>query len=231
MKWTKEEDEKLLKLIKECTYYEELGGLLGKTSNSVRLRANRLGVKIKNFIVSDIEKECPFCKKLFTSRKSQNKRFCNNSCSALFNNPLNGKKRSLRPNKYKICLNCDKELKSNSTFCNNTCYSQYKTTELFNLIEAGDTSFHERRYKQYLIHKFGNKCMECNWCKINPTTNKVPIQLEHIDGKYKNNSLENLMLLCPNCHSLTSTYGSLNRGNGREGRKEWRLKNKSGEAA
>lgn len=61
--------------------------------------------------------------------------------------------------------------------------------------------------------------MKCGWSKINPTTGKVPIQLEHIDGNSENNSLDNLKLLCPNCHSLTSTYGALNKGNGRKNRK------------
>ena len=57
--------------------------------------------------------------------------------------------------------------------------------------------------------------MECGWNKINPITNKVPIELEHIDGNSENNSLDNLKLLCPNCHSLTPTYKALNIGNGR----------------
>ena len=42
----------------------------------------------------------------------------------------------------------------------------------------------------------------------------IPLEVKHIDGNYLNNSEENLMLLCPNCHSLTSTYkgANLNRG-------------------
>ena len=35
----------------------------------------------------------------------------------------------------------------------------------------------------------------------------------HKDGDYTNNKEENLQLLCPNCHSLTETYGILNKGN------------------
>jgi 5-methylcytosine-specific restriction endonuclease McrA len=83
-------------------------------------------------------------------------------------------------------------------------------------INKGDLSFNEKRYKDYLILIYGNKCMECGWDKINPKTGKVPIQLEHIDGNSENNKLENLKLLCPNCHSLTPTYGALNKGKGRK---------------
>jgi len=64
--------------------------------------------------------------------------------------------------------------------------------------------------------------MYCGWCEVNKVTGNVPIQLEHIDGDSKNNSLDNLKLLCPNCHSLTPTYGYLNKGNGRSERKKYR---------
>ena len=49
--------------------------------------------------------------------------------------------------------------------------------------------------------------MDCGWCEKNKKTGNIPIQLEHIDGHSENNSLDNLKLLCPNCHSLTPTYG------------------------
>lgn len=67
----------------------------------------------------------------------------------------------------------------------------------------------------YLIHKHGNRCSMCGWEKINPVTNKVPVQIDHIDGDYTNNKECNLRLLCPNCHSLTPNYGALNTGKGR----------------
>ena len=77
-----------------------------------------------------------------------------------------------------------------------------------------------RTSKSYLIKLHGAKCMECGWDKINPYTNKVPIELKHIDGNSENNELSNLKLLCPNCHSLTPTYKALNKGNGRHKRME-----------
>ena len=44
---------------------------------------------------------------------------------------------------------------------------------------------------------------------------------EHIDGNYMNNKEENLILLCPNCHSLTQTYKGANRNHGRQGRNKY----------
>jgi 5-methylcytosine-specific restriction endonuclease McrA len=66
--------------------------------------------------------------------------------------------------------------------------------------------------------------MECGWSKQNPFTKTIPIELEHIDGNSENNTLENVKLLCPSCHSLTPTYKNANKGNGRFNRRE-RYKN------
>lgn len=37
------------------------------------------------------------------------------------------------------------------------------------------------------------------------------LQIHHIDGNHKNNNLDNLQILCPNCHSQTDNYCSKNR--------------------
>jgi predicted HNH restriction endonuclease len=56
---------------------------------------------------------------------------------------------------------------------------------------------------------------------VNPYTGKIPLEIEHIDGNYMNNDENNLDLICPNCHSLTGTYKSLNLGHGRKSRKKY----------
>lgn len=48
----------------------------------------------------------------------------------------------------------------------------------------------------------------------------IPIELDHIDGNPENNELDNLRLICPNCHAQTPTYKGANKGNGRHERKE-----------
>lgn len=62
----------------------------------------------------------------------------------------------------------------------------------------------------------GERCEECGWNKCNPHTNKIPLQVHHEDGNWENNDPRNLKLICPNCHSLTGTFGFLNKGNGRK---------------
>ena len=66
------------------------------------------------------------------------------------------------------------------------------------------------------MDKYSCKCQLCGWGKMNIYTNKIPLEVHHIDGNYKNNKEENLQLLCPNCHSLTETYKNHNKS----GRKE-----------
>ena len=55
-----------------------------------------------------------------------------------------------------------------------------------------------------------NKCAICN-IKNTWQGNELTLHLDHIDGKHSDNRLSNLRLLCPNCHSQTSTYCSKNR--------------------
>jgi len=66
--------------------------------------------------------------------------------------------------------------------------------------------------------KHDSKCEQCGWGETHPTTGLVPLTIDHIDGDWTNNKPKNLKLLCPNCHSLTPTYGSLNKGRGRKDR-------------
>ena len=77
--------------------------------------------------------------------------------------------------------------------------------------------------KTYLFKKNNNKYSKCGWGRINEFTQNIPLEIEHIDGNYRNNSEDNLTLLCPNCHSLTSTYKGANVNHGRTLRKKYYL--------
>ena len=48
---------------------------------------------------------------------------------------------------------------------------------------------------------------KCAICKRNFWIGEsIPLQLDHISGNNDDNSLENLRLLCPNCHAQTPQY-------------------------
>jgi hypothetical protein len=53
-------------------------------------------------------------------------------------------------------------------------------------------------------------CELCGWCMRAPD-GRIPVELDHINGDRCDNRLENLRILCPNCHSLQPTHRGLNK--------------------
>jgi 5-methylcytosine-specific restriction endonuclease McrA len=117
------------------------------------------------------------------------------------------------------CKVCEIELtkRSSKIYCSNKCQAIERKNKRISEIGT-DKKIPHQSIRKILIEMSGAKCQECGWDKINPHTGKCPIELDHIDGNSENNKLENLRLLCPNCHSLTSTYKALNKGRGRHNR-------------
>lgn len=59
--------------------------------------------------------------------------------------------------------------------------------------------------KARLIRERGHRC---EVCKLSHWLGKLLIlELHHINATYRDDSKENLQLLCPNCHSLTPNFG------------------------
>ena len=79
---------------------------------------------------------------------------------------------------------------------------------LFNLCKIDSHSLKLRLVKE------GIKKYECERCKTSEWDGEeLPLDLDHIDGDHDNNTLSNLQILCPNCHSLKT-------------RKQWKLNKK-----
>lgn len=126
-----------------------------------------------------------------------------------------------------LCLNCSKLIKKNTKYCSNKCQKEYQYKEYINKWKNNKKNGMRGEYqissyiKKYLFQKYNYRCARCGWGKINIYTNKIPLEIEHIDGNYKNNCENNLILLCPNCHSLTSTYKGANLNHGRKSRNKY----------
>lgn len=64
--------------------------------------------------------------------------------------------------------------------------------------------------KRYLISERGHQCEKCK--NTHWQNEKIPLDLDHIDGNPDNNEETNFRLLCPNCHRQTPSWGTRNKG-------------------
>ena len=125
------------------------------------------------------------------------------------------------------CKNCKKEISNKKKYCSNKCQKEFEYKDYINKWKQNKVTGMRGNYqismniKRYIFKKYNFKCAKCGWGEMNKFTNTLPLEIEHIDGNYKNNKEENLLLLCPNCHSLTSTYKGANLHRGRKERNKY----------
>lgn len=84
---------------------------------------------------------------------------------------------------------------------NNFDYSRFqygKSIKAANMLDA-------------LVALRGRKCERCN---LEEWQNQaIPLEVHHLDGDHLNNTIENLQILCCNCHALTENFRSKNQSN------------------
>lgn len=62
-----------------------------------------------------------------------------------------------------------------------------------------------------LVYKLGIKNNKCECCGLSEWQGKPLVcELHHINGDSTDNRIENLIILCPNCHSQTDNFRSRN---------------------
>ncbi len=72
---------------------------------------------------------------------------------------------------------------------------------------GGTYKLKNKLFKENIFEK---KCYNCNLSEW--LGNPIPTELEHINGEKTDCRIENLTILCPNCHALTKTYRGKNKG-------------------
>jgi hypothetical protein len=82
--------------------------------------------------------------------------------------------------------------------------------ELNEILEGKHPHFQTYKLKNRMLKEglIENVCSICGITEWN--NNPINMELDHIDGNRSNHKLENLRMLCPNCHSQTETYRSKN---------------------
>lgn len=98
-----------------------------------------------------------------------------------------------------------------------------KTIPLKDVLVRNSTYTSSHRVKQRLIAEgiFKPICIMClntQWLG-----KQIPLELDHINGDHRDNRLENLRLLCPNCHSTTDTYRGKKSKKNIPARQSWRV--------
>lgn len=115
--------------------------------------------------------------------------------------------------KYIEEFECDLTVinKNRNDFNGETLNKARKVIPLNDIITGKyDGTYKGHKLKERLIQE-GYKEERCEKCGLTEWLgNPIPLQLHHKDGNHDNNLLENLEILCPNCHSLTDTYAGKN---------------------
>lgn len=122
---------------------------------------------------------------------------------------------------FENCLNCNIKLhKGQYKYCSTKCQREYENKLAVQAIFSGEKSGLKKAtssspkirdsLRKYLLEKVNYKCELCGCDWVNPYSNQTILEIHHIDGNRQNNLEENLQVLCPNCHAMTSNYRGLN---------------------
>lgn len=193
---TPEQKQEVLDLFRSFSYKKDIFEHYNVSNNTqngqyINYIANQIGFDFSYYKEKkENKKYCLYCGLEITGKDKSRKKFCNSSCAASYNNmqrnPMSNE------TKKKISNTLKKDIIVNETHKKN--------------ISKKALHLKDRLYRD------GVKERKCEICGITEWQGKeINFQLHHINGNHSDNRIENLQILCPNCHSQTDNYCHLNR--------------------
>ena len=149
--------------------------------------------------------QCKTCAKKFYAKPSWLKKghgkFCSRSCYF----------ESHRTGKVIKCSTCNKSTyksskalrgsKSKKYFCSKSCQTVWRNSVAYT--GSNHPNWKKGRYTYRRVIEKSNKSKVCVLCE---SEDKRVLAVHHVDENHLNNSLENLIWLCQNCHFLVHNY-------------------------
>jgi len=192
----------------KCSFYKKKHEVQTVLSGKLTNRAHKF-CSVACFALhrqSQEQIKCTNCSVTFFKRTSLIKKsknhFCCQSCNAKYQN----RNKVKQVKTERICKFCNNNIqKQRGVYCSRNCYKEHMKTKRIERLEDNEikTNF---TLKRALKHLGFNVCKVCGLSE-EWEGKKLVLQLDHIDGNPNNNSIDNVRLLCPNCHSQTPTFG------------------------
>jgi 5-methylcytosine-specific restriction endonuclease McrA len=150
--------------------------------------------------------------------ETKNPKFCSRSCSATYNNNIGLYKRREPEGK---CKECQIPIPSSRRYCQDHKFDKNSNRRrkigswINGSWRGGTDSGLSKIVRDYLLDQANYSCQRCGFDTPHPDDNKTILEVNHINGDGTDHSPNNLEVICPNCHALTSNYRGRNVGNGR----------------
>lgn len=212
---TRATDDQLRLLIPSCKTASEVLNALGLTIhganfNNLRKRAKRLGIDISHFVRGRRSSNRPV---RWTDGQLREAVASNLSVAGTIRTlglvPAGGNydqiQRRIRE------LNIDTSHFTGQGWTKGSNFVATPAVPLEQVLVAGRwTGSHSLKQRLFKAGLKKPQCELCGWCERAPD-GRIPVELDHINGDRFDNRLENLRILCPNCHSLQPTHRGLNK--------------------